>query len=173
MLTAESKEELYSLLTHRLDVSRTSVIKRLNKLNIKVKKDNEKSWIEDKELDLLDQLNDFVANGGTMDQFLAENNIAIATVEKKSNEIKLEEEPVNIYTSDGIIPQIAQLMGIAQERAGGILIAERVMTTQYLANPELLNDEIKARISHYEEKCVPAAIDAEEFAQKLISEFTE
>lgn len=172
MIEATTKEDLYNLLSHRLGVSRTSVIKRLNKLGLKIKKDKEKSWLEKKELDLLDKLNEFVLEGGTMDDFLTANNLAIATVDK-NKEIKLEEEAVNIYTSDGIIPQIAQLMGIAQERAGGVLIAERVLTAQYLANPELLNDEIQARISHYEEKCIPYSTKAEDFAKQLISEFAE
>ena len=173
MIEASTKEELYVILGERLGVSRTSVIKRVNKLGLQIHKTKDKAWLDPEQLQLLDDMNQCIADGGTMDQFIADNNLTITTFEDKSKEIKLQEEAVNVYTSDGVVNQMAQLINSAQQRAAGILITERALTSQYLANPELLHQDLQDKISHYEAKCLPAPVDAEEFARQLLSQYDE
>lgn len=174
-MEATSKENLYVELAERYSIGRTAILKRMGKLKINAHKANGKAYITDAELNLLDGLHQWLENKeGTIQEFIQANLTEITTVEDSltpSQQVELEAEPVNIYTADGSVNQMAQLINIAQQRAGGILIAERALTAQYLANPELLNEELKNQISFWEEKCVPAKINAEEFAKQLLSEF--
>ena len=73
--------------------------------------------------------------------------------------------------SNGSENQMKNLMAIAQQRATGVLVAERALTAQYLANPELLDDQLQEKISYWEEKCTPASIDPEDFARQLLKTY--
>jgi hypothetical protein len=176
MIEANNKAELYEILQERYQIGRTALINRLNLLNFKAKKAKDRAWFDEKEIEILDSLKQWQdTDQGTISEFIEQNVGAIAKIdskiEKREDEISLDSNPVNVYMGDGGIKQMAQIMAIAQEKAGGILIAERVLTAQYLANPDLLNDELQAKLAEYDEKCLPASINAEDFAKKLIEEF--
>jgi hypothetical protein len=171
------KEDVYLELEDRYQLSRSGLLKRLGRLGIRLKKDKEKAWIAPEDLEKLDQLHTHRENGGSIDSFLnppSEEELAIAhgsNQQIKKYSTPLTHNPVNVYTADGSINQMAQLMNIAQERAAGILIAERALTSQYLTSPELLPDRLLDLISQYEEKCVPAQVKAEDFARQLLSDY--
>ena len=177
MIEATNKSDLYDLLQERYEIGRTALINRLNLLNFKAKKSKGRAWFDEEEITILDQLKEWQdTSQGTFAEFIEQNVGAIAKVD---NSIKKEEEVIDlessnkeIFIGDGSINQMAKLMGIAQEKAAGLLIAERVLTTQYLADPSLLNDQLQAKLAEYDERCLPANINAEDFAKRLIEEFT-
>ena len=157
--------------------SPTTVTKRLNALKIKIEKDTDSGFYQIKEesLGILDKLNLHLKNkGATISSFL-QNCTDITTTESKkitpANDETLVAEPIESFNSNGSNRQMMDLVAIAQQRATGVLIAERALTARYLANPELLEDELQEKISFWEEKCVPAQINPEDFAKKLLDTY--
>lgn len=61
---------------------------------------------------------------------------------------------------------INNLVASAQNKATGVLIAENVLASQYIQNPDLLPDELKARIN---ESAQTPVIDPFAYAESLIN----
>ncbi len=172
-----TNKQLMQALCDRYEVkSPTTIVKRMKALGIKTSKNSEKFWLLEDQVALLDELNQHIIEGGRISDFVENHCSEITTTgtaltKAESEEVELTAEPVDVYMSNGSENQMKNLMAIAQQRATGVLVAERALTAQYLANPELLDDQLQEKISYWEEKCTPASIDPEDFARQLLKTY--
>ncbi|MTF37554.1 hypothetical protein [Cyanobacterium aponinum] len=175
MIKAESKTELVKLLCERYGITENTVYTRLRKLEMKETKQDGILFLSDEQIQTLDELDLYLKTDdrASIASFITQQCTDVLPSEVQSPEYSSNHSPFShSFTSDGTANQIAQLVAIAQQKAGGILIAERALTAKYLANPELLDDELKEQIAHWDEKCLPTSVTAEEFANHLLSELS-
>lgn len=180
MIEAGNKTELVKILCDRYGVSDNTVYIRLRKLGFKGEKKDGLFYLDDDQEKVLNDLDHYLRTeeNGTITKFMKErctdilptNENGVTPTQKP--QLK-NQQPTQIFTSDGAVDQMAQLIANAQQKAGGILLAERALTAQYLANPELLNQELQDQIAEWESKCLPYATTAEEYASHLMAEFCD
>lgn len=152
----KTKEELYKVFGEKYGVKRLTIIRRLKKLNIEIQKDDEGVWLEKEDHHKMDNYNSHLANDGKLNNF---GSIAVAETQK----------PEEIYFNRNSTPhQIAQLMRSSQQKATGILLAEAALTKQYLANPDLLDEDLLEALTEAQRAIIPPPPEPEAYAAQLL-----
>lgn len=182
MLEAPKKSDLINLLCVRYSTSEGTVYTRLRQLGFKEGRKNGKVYFDDMQIQTLDELNEHLAkDGGNITSFKEqkkeaqkkeENGLVVSALENAELSSPQSPPETDQPFIGGTVEQMQQIVAIAQQKAGATMLAERMLTAQYLANPELLSEELKNSIAEWDQKCVPQSVNAEDFAKHLIEEFT-
>lgn len=113
--------------------SRKSLYSRLDGLNITLHKDGNKSYATDEQIELLDQQNEYIKNGGTIKNFVPAAQAEVAVL--KDTAIHLDDTPSN------------------PDRAG--IVSTTQLTPQLTTQPQLLGDIVQAVTVAIAEKMQP------------------
>jgi hypothetical protein len=166
MLTAKTKGELIKQLEDLFSVRNTTVYRRLNKLGIEPIKGEDGWSITDEALAELDKLDSWIADGNTLESYPTSSALAV----KEDDGGEIEQETIRVTpVEEG--NQLAQIIRNAAKKATGMLMAENVIAQEFLANPELLPDDLLEQVRATEEALTPKSIDPIQYANSLVSQF--
>lgn len=146
---------------------------RMKFLGIQAIKQGRKSYLDDKQIAQLDELDEYIQEHGSMEGFNNTNSNALVKAEEKSLETNVQqpqptiEAPNHTRSVGSEQQQMAQLVASAQNKAAGVLIAEGVLAQQFIANPEMLPEELRTQIQ--EANAVPK-IDPNAYAAQLLQQ---
>ena len=167
-LLSESKGELIGKLNERYGIGKSVTYKRLEFLEISIRQCEGISFLFSAEIQILDDLHEWIKQGKSMVHFPKPGKLAI------SESGSLESATPSIeYTTAEEGNQINQLIRVAQEQAAGLLMAQNILAAQYAAqykdNPDLLPEDLRSKVRATEEAVAPKSIDPEKYALSLIA----
>jgi hypothetical protein len=166
-LIGKTAKELTENLKSRYGISSTSQIyKRMNHLGLKPRKGNGEVWLEEKQLEELDKLDEHLKSGYRLDEYVVENREALVKAEPQIPEVKVE-----AIAAEAIIDNNdawEQMNQAAQTKATGNLILQNLLAKQYLENPELLPEEMRQAIAATEVQACPKVLNPLEYAQEAL-----
>ena len=189
--TGNSKGEVVEKLLDALEIKQATLYKRLEFLGISIQKNSTESWIESDDYEELVALAEWINTHGKMEGFekRAENSAIIPTHNKKVEAsaeqsthriIKTEEKSLDTNVQQPTVEvqntnrnfgneqqQMAQLVASAQNKAAGVLMAEGVLAQQFIANPEMLPEQLRTQIQ--EANAIPQ-VDPNAFAARLLQQ---
>ena len=174
-----------SELTEKYKVSRRQVNVRIKHLGITTRKIKGKAYLDADQVAQMDGLDEHIKATGGMKGYLVpepskpreeepEQTTAIAVsacehLYDSPNYTEKEERYLRQALPKQATNQeqaIASLLQYAQEKAAGILIAENVLVQHYIENPELLPDDLKAKIAESAER---PKIDFDAYVNSIIN----
>ncbi|MFL9455984.1 MULTISPECIES: hypothetical protein [Nostocales] len=184
-LTGQPEEKKFFLkfsiedLQKKYGINKQSVYARMRYLRITSWKESGRAYLDERQVQYMDELHQHIQKFGRMDGYSVpepsgpgENESAITLAEPQGvptnvpkNTLNYREQEVRSQPSTQI-DDITSIVQNAQRKATGTLIAENVLATQYIHNPELLPVELREEIKKSAE--VPA-IDPFAYAQSLIA----
>ncbi len=146
---------------------------RMKFLGIQAIKQGRKSFLDEEQIAQLNELDEYIQEHGSMEGFNNPNSNSIVKAEKNSLETNIQqpqptvEAPNHTRSFGSEQQQMAQLVASAQNKAAGVLIAEGVLAQQFIANPEMLPEQLRSQIQ--EANAVPQ-IDPNAYAAKLLQQ---
>ena len=159
-LLSGNSEELIGKLKEKYQIGKTQVYKRLQYLGIKSSKENGKVWIDSRQLQLLDELEEHIKAGNKIETFSKPGEIIQA--EKAS----LDKEAETIHEVHAP-NDISLLLRAAQEKAAGNLIAQNLIAAEFTANPHLLDSDLKEQVEQSQKAAIPKPLDPLKYAQAI------
>lgn len=171
-----SSNQLNKKLQENYGVKQAQIYSRLKKLTIKPHKENGEVWLDDDQIQLLDELHAHISNGGTMDEYKT-GEMVVATeqaIEQTQEEsIEQSSQTVNVNKSQNVGEQekFNALVKSAQSKAAGIIIAEEMLAAKFKENPELLPEELQEQVKAAREMNAPKSVDPNEYANSLIDQY--
>jgi hypothetical protein len=165
-LLSASKGELIGKLNKRYNIGKSATYKRLDFLEVSVSQEAGTSFLLSAELNLLDELNDWIGQGKAMIHFPKPGKLAVSA----TGAIDSAEQSIEYTTADDG-NQINQLIRVAQEQAAGLLMAQNILAAQFKDNPDLLPEDLRAQVRATEEAVAPKSINPKEYAGKLIAKY--
>jgi hypothetical protein len=163
-LLSESKGELIQKLNERYGIGKSVIYKRLEFLEISIRQSEGISFLFSAEIQILDDLHEWIKQGKPMIQFPKPGKLAISesgSIESASAKIE--------YTTAESGNQISQLIRVAQEQAAGLLMAQNILAAQFKDNPDLLPEDLRSKVRATEEAVAPKSINPEKYALSLIA----
>lgn len=163
-LLSESKGELIGKLNERYGIGKSVIYKRLEFLEISIRQSEGISFLFSAEIQILDDLHEWMKQGKSMAHFPKPGKLAISesgSIESASTKIE--------YTTAEEGNQINQLIRVAQEQAAGLLMAQNILAAQFKDNPDLLPEDLRSKVRSTEEAVAPKSIDPEKYALSLIA----
>ena len=149
----------------------TAFYARLKFLGIQPIKEGRKSFLDDEQIAQLTELDEYIQEHSSMEGFKESDSNALVKAEKNDLQTNAEQpqptvEAQNYKRNVGSEQQqMAQLVASAQNKAAGVLIAEGVLAQQFIANPEMLPEELRNQIQAA--NAVPQ-IDPNAYAAQLL-----
>lgn len=195
-LTEDLTESLtpFMKVCENLGISRETGYNRMEFLKIKPWKDKNKSFLDASQIAHMNGLHEHYKKHGKFDGYAIPEPSGLW--EETKEEINNNQNEINETSQEAAIvlnrpqqlstnspsfapaavrsqPQpttemeaINNLVASAQNKAAGVLIAENVLANQYVQNPDLLPEELKAKI---QESAQTPVVDPFEYATSLIS----
>ncbi|KAB0238260.1 hypothetical protein EZJ55_00790 [Microcystis aeruginosa EAWAG127a] len=163
-LLSESKGELIQKLNERYGIGKSVIYKRLEFLEISIRQSEGISFLFSAEIQILDDLHEWMKQGKQMIHFSKPGKLAIS----ESGSIESATPSIE-YTTAEEGNQINQLIRVAQEQAAGLLMAQNILAAQYKDNPDLLPEDLRSKVRATEEAVAPKSIDPEKYALSLIA----
>lgn len=165
-LLSDSKGELIGKLNDRYGIGKSATYKRLEFLGITPSQEAGKSFLNSRELRLLDELNEWIGAGKSMVSFPKPGELATVG----TGELSEANIPIEFATGeDG--NQINQLIRVAQEQAAGLLMAQNILAAQFKENPDLLPEDLRSQVRATEEAVAPKSIDPKKYAASLVAKY--
>ena len=144
-------------------LSKSQVYKRLDKAGVKAHKENGQCWLDEKQFKSLEKLDKHIKTGGSMDSFGA-------MILQKPKSIESQSASAETQEQENLIPQeILLLDRKSQEKAAGILIAESLITADYLNNWQLLDEDLKKEVEAAKKTAFPKNLSPKEFAETALT----
>ncbi|MGF1490385.1 MAG: hypothetical protein ACFBSE_25125 [Prochloraceae cyanobacterium] len=141
-------------------LSKSQAYKRLDKAGVKAHKENGRCWLDREQFLALEALEKHIKSGGSMDTFGA-------MILQEQNKIENQDRSQEL---NEIIPEeILLLDRRAQEKAAGILIAQNYITSDYLNNWQLLDEDLKKEVRETRIASYPQKIDPKKLAETVIA----
>ena len=165
-LVSRNSGELIEKLSERWGVTKAPIYKRLAYLGIEIEKKGGECFLFSRDLSQLDELNQWMKEGNSLASFPKPG----ALVQSEAQEIEqhtIELDPVE----DG--HQLRQLVRSAQEKAAGVMMAQNMLTAQFMQNPNALDPDLLAQVQNTEEAIAPKSINPLQYATSLVSRFTQ
>jgi hypothetical protein len=163
---SQNSKELIERLGERWSLGKASIYKRMEHVGVEISKHNGESFIYSNELATLDELNEWINNGNKLATFPKPGALVQAegaAIEQHAIEL----EPLE----DGY--QLRQLVRTAQEKAAGVMIAQNMLTAQFLQNPSALDPDLLAQVQNTEEAIAPKSVNPLQYASSLVRKFTQ
>jgi hypothetical protein len=157
----------------RWNLKSSAFYERLKYLGIQTIKQGRKSYLDDEQISRLDELDEYIQEHGSMEGFGDTNSNALVKAEENSLETNVQQPQPTVETQSyernvgSEQQQMAQLIASAQNKAAGVLIAEGVLAQQFIANPEMLPEQLRTQIQ--EANAVPQ-IDPNAYAAQLLQQ---
>jgi hypothetical protein len=164
-LMSQNSKELIEKLGDRWGVGKATIYRRLEFLGIAIAKADGKSFLNSNDLVQLDQLNEWMSTGNTLDSFPKPGALVqseAGAIDQHTIELEAVEEG----------HQVRQLVRTAQEKATGVLIAQNMLTLQFMQNPDALDPDLQAQLRTTEEAIAPKSINPLQYASSLVNKFT-
>jgi len=166
-LSSNSEELIEKIRNHYnsegTPLSKSQAYKRLDKARIKSYKENGQCWLDAEQFIALEELDKHIKAGGSMNEFRA----IILQQEKAMEEDKKQQQLED--REELIAEEILVLDRIAQEKAAGILIAENLITADYLNNWQLLDEDLRAEVTASKKQSFPKKISPKSFAEAALA----
>lgn len=165
--TSNNSEELIEKIRNHYSsegkaLSKSQIYKRLDKAGVKAHKQNGKCWLDKEQFKALENLDKHIKSGGSMQSFGA-------MVLQTKNDVETQEFDKETEVNDEIIAEeILVLDRRAQEKAAGILIAENLITADYLKNYQLLDEDLRAEVEASKGSYFPKVVCPKNFAQTAL-----
>jgi hypothetical protein len=163
-LTGKNGAEITEILCTRYGIGKSSVYKRLKLLHLSVKREGGKFYLPATEVQLLDDLDNWIREGNTMETFVKPG--MLTNTEESAIDIEALKKILGDGSEEGT--QIRELLRRAQEKAAGVLIAQNIIAAEYQNNPELLDEDLREQVEATEEILVSKPIDPKEYALSLV-----
>lgn len=157
----------------RWGLKSSAFYERLKFLRIQPIKEGRKSFLDDEQIAQLDELDEYIKEHGSMEGFNNTNSNSIVKAEENNLETNVQQPRPTIETQNykrnvgSEQQQMAQLVASAQNKAAGVLIAEGILAQQFIANPEMLPEQLRTQIQ--EANAVPQ-IDPNAYAAELLQQ---
>ncbi|MDV3002539.1 MAG: hypothetical protein N5P05_004194 (plasmid) [Chroococcopsis gigantea SAG 12.99] len=170
-LISNTGTELIGKLRERYGVSKTVVYNRLKFLSIEVTKQDGNFFLRAKELELLDELHNWIESGNSTNSFPRPGVL----VHSETGGIEAGSIPVG--TGETEIPtaeegnQIRALVRSAQEKAAGLIMAQNILTAQFKDNPDMMDDDLRQQVRATEEAIAPKSLDPKQYALGLVARY--
>ncbi|MEA5622776.1 hypothetical protein [Nostoc sp. UHCC 0251] len=178
------KEENFSKISilelqKKYEIGRDPLYARMRYLQIKTWKVSGKAYLYADQIAQMDALHDHIKTTGRMEgypvpepsgpveeeQQPTSSTLAVAETQQLSTTSNYAPKQKRSQSS-GQVDDIAAIVQSAQGKAAGTLIAENVLARHFIENPNLLPDELKAKIKESGEM---PSIDPFAYADSLIS----
>ncbi|MEL7037767.1 MAG: hypothetical protein AAFO04_19390 [Cyanobacteria bacterium J06592_8] len=168
--TGNSKGEVVEKLLEVLEVKQATLYKRMEFLGISIQKHSNESWIDEEDYQELAALGEWIDTHGKMEGFEKRaDQQAIVKTEETTLDIPAEQPTVQAENNSRNFgseqQQMSQLVASAQNKAAGVLMAEGILAQQFIANPEMLPEQLKQQIQ--EANAIPQ-VDPNAFAAELL-----
>ena len=69
--------------------------------------------------------------------------------------------------------QVKQIVTVAQQTDASVLIAQNILTKQFIENPELLSPDLLAQVNQSREAIAPKSINPLHLANQLVSRYQQ
>lgn len=167
-MIGKNKGEIVDQLSEKFGVGKTTIYARFNKLDVQPYKENGQYHFSSSDLDEMDKLHSWIAEGNTIESFPLKG----ALVQSESAAIEQEQETIQLEDiEEG--HQVNQIVTVAQQVAAGTLIAQNILTKQFMDNPESLPPELLAQVNQSREAIAPKSINPLHLAHSLVSRYQQ
>lgn len=166
--TSNNSEELIEKIRNRYKIegkplSKFQAYKRLDKAGVKAHKQNNQTWLDDEQFTALEELDKHIRSGGSMHDFGAMILQDQKTIDNQNTEQQSQ------HQNELIAEEIVVLDRNAQEKAAGILIAESLITADYLNNWQLLDEDLRKEVQEVKITVLPKKTSPKQFAEAALS----
>ncbi|MEG3440047.1 hypothetical protein V0288_23160 [Pannus brasiliensis CCIBt3594] len=169
-LISANSEELIEKMKQRWNIGQSTVYERMKSLGVKKAKENGETFIYSDDLQRLDDYNEWLAAGNPAATFPGfEGAGALVQQEEQTlDRATIELDPIEVEPGQGF----RQIVRTAKEKAAGTLIAQNLLTMQFLQDPESLDPDLLEQVRRSEEAIAPKSIDPRQFANSLIRKYS-
>jgi hypothetical protein len=170
-LISTTSNELIGKLRERYAISKSAVYNRLKFLGIEITKENGNSFLLAKDLELLDELHEWIEAGNSTNNFPRPGALI------QSDASGIEPGSVPLGAGQTQIPtaedgnQIRVIVRSAQEKAAGLLMAQNILAAQFKDNPDMLDDDLRQQVKATEEAIAPKSLDPKQYALNLVARY--
>ncbi len=166
-LSSNSEELIEKIRNHYnsegTPLSKSQAYKRLDKARIKSHKGNGQCWLDAEQFIALEELDKHIKAGGSMHDFSA------IILQERKNIDNQNTEQQSQHREELIAEEIIVLDRKAQEKAAGILIAENLITADYLNNWQLLDEDLRAEVTASKKQSCPKKFSPKSFAEAALA----
>ena len=167
-IQGKNKGEIVEQLAEKFQVGTTTIYARFKKLGVQPYKENGQYYLNDHDLAEMGKLNDWIAEGNTIESFQTKG----ALVQSESSEMEPIQETIQLEEiEEG--HQVNQIVTVAQQTAASVLIAQNILTKQFIENPELLSPDLLAQVNQSREAIAPKSINPLHLANQLVSRYQQ
>ena len=167
-IQGKNKGEIVEQLAEKFEVGTTTIYARFKKLNVQPYKENGQYYLNDHDLAEMNNLHNWIGEGNTIESFPMKG----ALVQSESSEMEPIQETIELESvEDG--HQVNQIVTVAQQVAAGTLIAQNILTKQFMDNPESLPPDLLAQVNQSREAIAPKSINPLHLANQLVSRYQQ